>query len=179
MWYPLQKNNVLPLVFVLQIAAAHAALPIWCSVFVLFFFPLALFTLCVNETLNIAKPIHLNPFVQTSVSEDRALELPGFQTTPAHLLGHSPCKGLIGEREKDNETDLIGEWRERGNKDKKNEGCGRPSISMNWKIPSPSSLLSLIYPPRAHNAAPVFSKTRGWQEQKRNSIHSLAHWPVR
>lgn len=61
----------------------------------IFFPPLELFTTCVNESLDVAKPIHPNPIVQTSSSKDRAPELPG---TVKHLLGRTPCKGLIGGR---------------------------------------------------------------------------------
>lgn len=64
----------------------------------IFFLLSVLFTLRVNETLDEAKPIHLNPIVQTTASEDGASALPGTQATPAHLLGRSPRKGLIGER---------------------------------------------------------------------------------
>lgn len=72
-----------------------------------YFFPLTLFTPCFNETLDAAKPIHLNPIVQNSASEDGASEPPGTQATPVHLHGHTPCKGLIGGRE----------WERKGQRD--------------------------------------------------------------
>lgn len=75
-----------------------------------YFFPLALFTRCVNETLDVAKPIHLSAIVQNSASEDGASELPGTQATPAHLHGHAPCKSLIGGRE----------WERKGQRDRFN-----------------------------------------------------------
>lgn len=50
-----------------------------------YFPPRELFVL-VNESLDVAKPIHLNVFVQTSSSEQRVSDLPGAALTPAHLL---------------------------------------------------------------------------------------------
>lgn len=70
--------------------------------------------MCVNETLDVAKPIHLHPIVQTCMIEDRASELPRTPTTPAWAHSCTTCKGLKRKereygREKDKETDLIGE----------------------------------------------------------------------
>ena len=83
--FPLQKNNFL---FLQQITAAHAALPICCSVCVLFF-TFLLFTQRVNETLDEAKPIHLNTIVQTASSEKGASELPVTPDTCSPAWAHA------------------------------------------------------------------------------------------
>ncbi len=182
MWYPLQKNNFLPLVFRQQIVAAHAALPICFSLCVcvcvcVYFFPLARFTSCFNETLDVAKPIQLSPIVQNSASEDRASELAGTHATPAHLHGHTPCKGLIGGREWERKGQRHGfNWRMKRKKKNKRQGKMRVVAGPPFLWIKNSPLPSLIYPPRAHNAATVFIKPRGGQEQKINSAHSPAHW---
>lgn len=80
------------------------------------FFPLALFTRCVNETLDVAKPIHLNPIVQTPASEDRASGLPGNSggtcspvwTRSMRWFNWERGREGEGEGEEDKEMDLIG-----------------------------------------------------------------------